>query len=78
MNEKGELVVGEIDVGRSPISLVLVNVGIVPTPKNHDDAKTVPIPESHVDIGTVPIPESRVETKIVRVHVSMPTGVQTP
>ena len=78
MSEKGELVVGEIGVGRSPVSLVLVNAGIVPTPKNHDDTKTVPIPESHVDIGTVPIPESRVETKIVRVHVSMPTGVQTP
>ena len=78
MNEKEELVVGEIDAGWSPISLVPVNAGIVATPESHDNARTVPIPESHVDAGTIPILESYVETGTVHVHVSMSTRVQTP
>ena len=78
MNEKGELVVREIDKGRSPISLVLINAGFVPTLESYNDIGIVPIPESHVNVGIVPIPKSCVETGTVRVHVSMLTGVQTP
>ena len=78
MNEKEELVVGEIDAGWSPISLVPVNTGIVATPESHDNARTVPIPESHVDVGTIPILESHVDTGTVHTYASMPTEVQTP
>ena len=78
MNEKGELVVGETNTGRSPISSVPVDVGIVPTPEGHIDVETVPIPESHIDTGTVPNPKSCVKTRTIRIHVSMLTEVQTP
>ena len=66
MTVKGELIVGEIGMGRGPISLVLVDIGIVPTPKSHTDAGTIPILESRVDIGTV------------HIHASIPIKVQTP
>ena len=63
---KGELIVGEIGMGRGLISLVPVDTGIVPTLKSHANAGTIPIPESRVDIGTV------------HVHASIPIKVQTP
>ena len=66
MTEKGELIVGEIDIGWGLISLVLVDVG------------TIHIHRSPVDAGTVPIPESRINTGTVHAYVSMPTKVQTP
>ena len=78
MTEKGELIVGETDMGWSPISLVPFDVRIVPTPEGHIDVGTVPIPESHIDTGTVPIPKSCVKTRTIRIHVSMLTEVQTP
>ena len=63
MIEKGELIVGEINIGWGPISPVLVDVG------------TVRVHGSLIDTGTVPIPESRVDIGIVHAHASMPTGV---
>ena len=66
MTKKGELIVGETDIGRSPINPVPV------------DARIVPILESHVDAGTVPNPKSRVKTETVHIHTSMLTEVQTP
>ena len=78
VNEKEELVVGEIDAGWSPISPIIVNAGIVPTLESHDDTRTIPIPDSHIDARTVPILESRVETGTIRVHASMSTRDQTP
>ena len=66
MTEKGKLIVGEIDMGRGPISPVFINVRTVRVHRSPVDTKTVPIPESHVDIGTV------------HAYASMLTGVQIP
>ena len=66
MTVKGELIVGEIGMGRGLISLVPVDTGIVPTLKSYTNAGTIPIPESRIDIGTV------------HVHASIPIKVQTP
>ena len=66
MIEKGELIVGEINMGRGPINLVPV------------DVKTVRIRESPVDVGIVPILESHVDTGTTHVHAVMSIGVQTP
>ena len=64
--KKGDLIVGEIVMGRGPISLVLVNVGIV-----H-------IHGSPVNTGTVHIHSSLVNVRTVHVHGSMQTGVWIP
>ena len=53
MNEKGKLIVGEIDMGWSPISLVPVDAEIVLIPKSHVDTGTIPNLESLVETGTV-------------------------
>ena len=66
MIEKGELIVGEINMGWGPINPVPVDVGIAP------------IPKSHVNTGTVPILESRVNTGTIHIHTSMLTEVQIP
>ena len=66
MTKKGEWIVGEINMGRGPISPIPVVVW------------TVHVHKSPVDTETVPIPESRVNTRIVHAHTCMPTGVQTP
>ena len=66
MTEKGELIVGEIDMGRGLISSVLVDVG------------TFCVHGSPVDVGTVPILESHVNTGTVHTYASMPIRVQTP
>ena len=66
MTEKREWIVGEIDMGRGSINLVLI------------DVRTVHIHKSPIDVGIVPIPESLVDTGTVHVHASMSSGVQTP
>ena len=66
MIEKGELIVGEINLGRGAINLVPV------------DVKTVRIRESPVDVGIVPILESHVDTGTTHVHAVMSIGVQIP
>ena len=66
MTEKGKLIVGEINMGRGPISLVPVDIGTVCGHGSPVDIETIPILESHVDTGTV------------HANVSMLTGVQIP
>ena len=66
MNEKGKLIVGEINIRRGPISLVPV------------DIRTVCVHGSPVNIETVPIPESHVDTGTIHANVSMLTRVQIP
>ena len=63
MTEKGELIVGEIDMGQGPISLVPF------------DAEPIHIHGSPVDIRIAPIPKSRVDIGTIHVHASMLTGV---
>ena len=66
MTEKGKLIVGEINMGRGPISLVPVDIETVCGHGSPVDIETIPILESHVDTGTV------------HANVSMLTGVQIP
>ena len=76
--EKGELIVGEIDMGRGLISPVPIDTRTVHICRSPVDPGIVPIPKSHDNVGAIPIPESRVDTGTVHAHVSMSTGVQTP
>ena len=64
--EKGDLIVEEIVTRRGPISLVLVDVGII-----H-------LHGSPVDAGTIHIQGSPVNAGPVHVHGSMQTKVQIP
>ena len=66
MTEKGEWIVGEIDMGWGLISPVLV------------DVETICVHGSLVNVGTIPILESHVDTGTVHTYASMPTEVQTP
>ena len=60
------MVAWEIEVKRDLASPGPVNVGIVPFPENHADARTAHILESRVNAGTV------------RVCADMPTVVRIP
>ena len=63
ITKKGDLIVGKIIMGRGPISLVPVNIGIIHIHGNPVDAGTVHIHRSLVNVGTV------------HVHKNMQTGV---
>ena len=63
MTKKGELIVGETDMG--------LIVG-------ETDMGQSPISPVPVDAGIVPIPESRVKNETIHIHASMLTEVQTP
>ena len=66
ITEKGDLIMGKIVMGRGPISLVLVNIGIAHIHENPVDTETVHIHRSPVNVGTV------------HVHGNMQIGVQIP
>ena len=68
----------EIPIRRSPISLALVNVGIVRIHRSPVDAKTVHIRMNLVNAGTVRIQGSYNNVKTVHIHESMLTGVRIP
>ena len=46
MTEKGELIVGETDMGWSPISLVPFDVRIVPSPESCVEIETIHVQAS--------------------------------
>ena len=68
---------GEIDIGRSPINLVPVDVGTIHVHRSPADIKIILIPEGHVNAVTVPILENRFDTETVCVHTNMLTRFQT-
>ena len=66
MIEKEELKVGEIDIGRGPISPIPIKV------------RTIRVHRSPIETETVLIPESRVNTGTVHGYASMPIRIQIP
>jgi len=72
MNEKGELIVGEIDMGWSPISPVPVDAGIILIPKSHVNVGTIPNPESLVETGTISF------TQVCRLGFKLLRGAMAP
>ena len=76
--EKGDLIVGEIAMGRGPISLVPVDVKIVHIHGSLVNAKAIHIHRSPVDAGTIHIHGSPANVGTVHIHGIMQIGVQIP